>query len=357
MNAKLLFIVLSLGVIAASCEEEPEPKQVKEIEPEVIRDPQIIKDSIAKVKLDSTTTAYMKTFNLVDILDIDSSIQVDLRYSSDNNFMGHILYDTLDALFLQEEVAVRVSACQSYLKEKYPSYSLLIYDGVRPLEVQREMWHALDTIPASQRGKFVSNPSYGSVHNFGAAVDLTICDEHGVPLDMGADYDDFRDIAFPSKEWKFLASGELTQEQHENRKLLREVMRSNGFRDNPTIQQSNNPTIQHRRRQPRSEFNNPAAQPTLIKRIPNSQKSSYPLIRTINIRRIKGQPIRIIGSWNSITVRIKSNLTVKGIICSSDLKRSTSFWRPVEQIFQTSINFPIIESVVSHLNVLNTPPR
>ncbi|MFK7784776.1 MAG: M15 family metallopeptidase [Crocinitomicaceae bacterium] len=234
MNAKLLFIVLSLGVIAASCGEESEPKEVKEVEPEIVRDPQIIKDSIAKVKLDSTTVAYMKTFNLVDILDIDSSIKVDLRYSSDNNFMGHVLYDTLDALFLQEDVAVRVSGCQSYLKEKHPNYSLLIYDGVRPLEVQREMWNALDTIPPAQRGKFVSNPSYGSVHNFGAAVDLTICDKDGIPLDMGAGYDDFRDIAFPSKEWKFLASGELTQEQHENRKLLREVMKSRGFRGIPS---------------------------------------------------------------------------------------------------------------------------
>lgn len=227
-------MVLGLGLLTVSCEEEPKPQMVKEVEPETVRDPQIIKDSIAKVQLDSTTTVYMKTFNLVNILDVDSSIHVDLRYASDNNFMGHVLYDTLDALFLQEDVAIRVSGCQNYLKEKHPNYSLLIYDGVRPLEVQREMWNALDTIPAAQRGKFVSNPSYGSVHNFGAAVDLTICDENGLPLDMGAGYDDFRDIAFPSKEWKFLASGELTKEQHENRKLLREVMKSQGFRGIPS---------------------------------------------------------------------------------------------------------------------------
>lgn len=234
MNAKMLFTVLGFGSILSSCEDVPEPVIKEEVEVVVVEAPQEIKDSIAKVELDSTTAIYMKTFNLVDILTVDPSIQVDLRYATDNNFMGHVLYDTLSVLYLQKDVAERVAACQTYLKKKFPNYSLLIYDGARPLEVQREMWNALDTIPPAQRGKFVSNPSYGSVHNFGAAVDLTICDESGSPLDMGAGYDDFRDIAFPSKEWKFLASGELTKEQHENRKLLREVMKSQGFRGIPS---------------------------------------------------------------------------------------------------------------------------
>lgn len=234
MNAKMLVIALGLGFVICSCDENPEPVEIEDVEPEPVRDPQIAKDSIAKVVLDSATAKYMKTFNLVDILTIDPSIHVDLRYATDNNFMGYVLYDTLSVLYLQEDVAQRVSACQAYLKEKFPNYSLLIYDGVRPLEVQREMWNALDTIPAAQRGKFVSNPSYGSVHNFGAAVDLTICNENGEPLDMGAGYDDFRDIAFPSKEWIFLKSGELTEAQHGNRKLLREVMKSQGFRGIPS---------------------------------------------------------------------------------------------------------------------------
>ncbi|NVK62946.1 MAG: M15 family metallopeptidase [Flavobacteriales bacterium] len=236
MIAKRLIVPILIGVFVVACSEVPVPvKERIEIEEEIVqKDPQLIQDSIDRVKRDSLTDSYLKTFNLVNIQSIDTSIQVDLRYATDNNFMGHVLYDTLNALYLQEDVAERISECQSYLKSIHPNYSLLIYDGVRPLEVQREMWNALDSIPPLNRGKFVSNPSYGSVHNFGAAVDLTICDENGVPLDMGAGYDDFRDIAFPSKEWKFLASGELTKEQHENRKLLREVMKSQGFRNIPS---------------------------------------------------------------------------------------------------------------------------
>lgn len=234
MNAKKLVVVISVMLFVVACSEAPAPVKDKMEEVIVQRDPQLIQDSINQVRQDSLTAVYLSTFNLVNIHSVDSSIQVDLRYATDNNFMGHVLYDTLNALYLQADVAERISKCQSYLKSIHPTYSLLIYDGVRPLEVQREMWNALDSIPPLNRGKFVSNPSYGSVHNFGAAVDLTICYENGKPLDMGAGYDDFRDIAFPSKEWKFLASGELTKEQHENRKLLREVMRSEGFRNIPS---------------------------------------------------------------------------------------------------------------------------
>jgi D-alanyl-D-alanine dipeptidase len=91
------------------------------------------------------------------------------------------------------------------------------------------MWDALDTIPFNERTKFVSNPANGSLHNYGAAVDLTICDENGVALDMGAGYDDIREIAYPKFENRFLETGELTIQQIENRKLLRKVMLSQRF--------------------------------------------------------------------------------------------------------------------------------
>ena len=96
------------------------------------------------------------------------------------------------------------------------------------------MWNALDTVPASQRGKYVSNPANLSLHNLGCAVDITICNSEGIAIDMGAGFDDFRDIAFPSKEAQYLKSGALTNEQHENRLLLRKVMSSQKFRQLPT---------------------------------------------------------------------------------------------------------------------------
>lgn len=174
------------------------------------------------------------SYGLMNVQSIDSTIQVDLKYASTDNFMKRQLYFSIDKLYLQKDVADRIAKCQSYLKTLHPDYSLLIYDGVRPVEVQQRMWNALDTIPVSERGKFVSNPKNHSIHNYGAAVDLTIVDESGNPLDMGAGYDDIRKIAYPSLEAQFLTSGELKPFQVENRKLLRKVMKSQNFINIPS---------------------------------------------------------------------------------------------------------------------------
>lgn len=166
---------------------------------------------------------------LVDIQSIDPSIQVDLKYATSDNFMRKKLYFDINKLYLQKDVALRLAQVQKYLKSLHPSYSLLVYDGARPLSVQKAMWDALDTIPVKERTKFVSNPASGSVHNYAAAVDLTICDAKGVALDMGAGYDDIRKIAYPRYEADFLKSKQLTPEHVANRELLRKVMKSQKF--------------------------------------------------------------------------------------------------------------------------------
>ncbi len=171
---------------------------------------------------------------LINVQLLDSTIKVELRYATINNFMKKIMYDSITELYLQKDVALKLSKAQTYLKKLYPTYSLLVYDGVRPLSVQQKMWDALDSIPVAERGKFLSNPKNGSVHNYGAAVDLTICDENGVPLDMGAAYDEIGKIAYPSLEQEFLQKGLLTKQHIENRKLLRKVMSHAGFYNIPS---------------------------------------------------------------------------------------------------------------------------
>lgn len=191
-------------------------------------------DSIQRAHLDSLINANFQKLGLIDVTDVDPRFLVEVKYAGTENFMGVRLYDSLNSIYLQQEVVERLKKVQDVLDSLRPGYRLLIYDGVRPLQVQQEMWDAMDSIPVVQRGKFVSNPVWGSVHNFGAAVDLTIADELGKPLDMGAGYDDFRDIAYPAKEAEFLKSGELTKLQYENRRLLRKVMRTQNFTNIPT---------------------------------------------------------------------------------------------------------------------------
>lgn len=171
---------------------------------------------------------------LVNIQSLDTSIYVDLKYATTDNFMKKRLYFDIDNAYLQKEIAQRLVKANTLLKKLNANYRLLIYDAARPRSIQQAMWDALDTIPVKERTKFVSNPANGSVHNYAAAVDLTICDKNGKALDMGAGYDDIRLIAYPSKEEYFLKKGLLSNKQLANRKLLRKVMTSQNFKNIPT---------------------------------------------------------------------------------------------------------------------------
>ncbi len=171
----------------------------------------------------------LSEMGLVDVQQINPNIRVDLKYSSTDNLMNTNVYGNLKRAYLREEIAQKLSRAQNYLTEIDSNLFLLVYDAARPQWVQWKMWNLLDSIPVSKRVKFVSNPKNGSVHNYGAAVDLTICNAKGEPLDMGAGFDDPSDIAYPSKESYFLNQGFLNEAQIKNRLLLRRVMKQAGF--------------------------------------------------------------------------------------------------------------------------------
>jgi D-alanyl-D-alanine dipeptidase len=187
-----------------------------------------------KVSAQNSDSLVIKVNNLIDIQELNPEILVDLKYASSDNFMKTKLYSRLNRAYLQKDVALRLSNCQNYLSRIKPGYRLLIYDAVRPISVQQKMWYAMDSLPPIEREKYVSNPKNRSLHNYGVAVDLTVCDEKGIPLDMGTKYDDFREIAQPIKEAYFLKVGELSKAQIKNRILLRTVMQNNGFTKIPT---------------------------------------------------------------------------------------------------------------------------
>lgn len=242
MLSKFLFFILLLAFVSVSCTENNSKKNVTH-KPH-IQDPISIdslkeinvpkvKDTFAKEEIKVRTSVY-ESLGLIALSELDPTIIIDLKYATKDNFMKMKLYSEIKTAYLQKDVAERLVACQAYLKELHPNLSLLVYDAVRPVSVQQKMWDALDSIPFERRTKFVSNPKNGSIHNYGAAVDITLCDLEGNPLDMGAFYDDIREIAYPRLEDQFLASGELTEEQVANRKLLRKVMFSQGFKNIPT---------------------------------------------------------------------------------------------------------------------------
>jgi len=177
-------------------------------------------------KLTITLEKQLLDQGLVNIHSIAPDILVDLKYSTIDNFLDADTYGDLEDCYLQPEAAAKLAAAQRILTTKHPELTLLVYDGARPRSVQRKMW-AL--VAGTTTEDYVANPDRGSVHNFGSAVDLTLASKAGMPLDMGTAFDYFGKLAQPRHEEYFLANGQLSDTQFENRKLLREVMTSAGF--------------------------------------------------------------------------------------------------------------------------------
>ena len=109
---------------------------------------------------------------LADVQALDSGIVVNLKYSTPDNFLAADVYGDLEKAYLQPDVAGKLKKAQAILRSEYPYYSLIVYDAVRPRSIQRTMWDTI-RVPAYERSKYVSNPQNGSLHNFGAAVDLS----------------------------------------------------------------------------------------------------------------------------------------------------------------------------------------
>ena len=171
----------------------------------------------------------MREQSLVNIQEIDADILVELKYSTIDNFVGKDLYGCLTYCYLQKKPAQMLSKANDLLMQNNPNYRLLVYDGGRPLSIQKILWNSLSQYSPKQRATYVANPAQGSIHNYGSAVDLTIATKNGTPLDMGTKYDFFGELAYPKKEAYFLKIGKLTKQQIANRQLLRFVMKSSGF--------------------------------------------------------------------------------------------------------------------------------
>lgn len=151
---------------------------------------------------------------------------IELKYATTDNFMKVNAYGSLNRAFLHRIAFEKLTSAAQAIQKIYPHHKLLIYDALRPRSAQRVLWKYVVGTPEQ---KYVADPDKGSVHNYGFAVDLTVIDQNGRPLDMGAAFDDFREISQPDQEEKFLASGQLTQEHINNRLLLRNAMTGAGF--------------------------------------------------------------------------------------------------------------------------------
>lgn len=214
-----------LIVFFASCDKRVDDRNV------VSSENRVVLDSARETKAVFTKTdmeLYLDSLGLINVVSKDSSLRLDIRYSSVNNFVGKDLYGEFSSCYLQKDVAEKLVRAHSLLRSRFPYYRFLIFDGARPVSIQQLMWDSV-ALPPLERQKYLSNPGNFSLHNFGAAVDLTIVDEDGRELDMGTPYDYFGTEAHPRNEGRMYAEGKLSATQIMNRELLRSVMREAGF--------------------------------------------------------------------------------------------------------------------------------
>jgi D-alanyl-D-alanine dipeptidase len=154
--------------------------------------------------------------DLVELVKLDPTIKLDIRYATANNFLSTPVYTQARA-FLQRPAAEALLRAHRELKAD--GYGLIIHDGYRPWYVTKIFW---DATPDDKK-IFVADPATGSRHNRGCAVDLSLYDlKTGKEVQMPSGYDEMTPRAYAD-----YAGG--TADERARRALLRHVMEQQGF--------------------------------------------------------------------------------------------------------------------------------
>lgn len=150
---------------------------------------------------------------LVEIQVEDPRIAVRAVYATPDNFVGEVLYPEA-RLFLRRSAMTRLSRVQDALEAE--GLGLVVFDGYRPWSVTQRMWDVIGD------PDFVADPSKGSRHNRGMAVDLALVDDAGRPLPMPTQFDAFVPEA--------RADAEVLEPMRANRDRLIAAMAAEGFK-------------------------------------------------------------------------------------------------------------------------------
>ena len=180
MNANSSYRLLLLAAVATlvGCDRSPELIQIQPVRPVAELRQEALKATPPTPRGDERPS------DLVEVVTLDPTIHLDIRYSTANNFLGVPVYSQARA-FLQRPAAEALVRVNRTLAPQ--GYGLLIHDGYRPWYVTKIFW---DATPPDQHD-FVADPAKGSMHNRGCAVDLTLYDvKTDKAVEMPSLYDD-----------------------------------------------------------------------------------------------------------------------------------------------------------------------
>lgn len=155
----------------------------------------------------------MNDSTFVNLKDYSKDFVYDLKYATTDNFLKAKVYDCAECLLRLKTVKSLIAANDSFMKL---GYKIKIFDCYRPLDIQKKMWKIVPN------PSYVADPSKGSIHNRGGAVDITLVNLNGAALNMGTKFD-FFGIQASHNYLNF------SKEIKDNRELLKKVMLLNGF--------------------------------------------------------------------------------------------------------------------------------
>ncbi|MBF2051753.1 MAG: D-alanyl-D-alanine dipeptidase [Elainella sp. C42_A2020_010] len=174
-------------------------------------------------------------------------------------------YGDKSPYFLRQGVLERLFMAQAWLQQQRPQWRIQIFDAYRPIAVQQFMVDytfqqtlaeeslAAESLSEAQRQaiwqkvyQFWAVPSRDPLtpppHSTGAAIDVTLVNQHGQVVDMGSPIDEmsprsYPDYYQPNRQSSTAVDPALTQIDrvrfHQNRLLLRQAMMAGGFLQHP----------------------------------------------------------------------------------------------------------------------------
>jgi D-alanyl-D-alanine dipeptidase len=156
---------------------------------------------------------YVNDTSFVNLKEYSTDFVYDMKYATDDNFLKSKVYNCAECYMRLKTAKALIKANSKFMKL---GYKIKLYDCYRPLDVQKRMWKIVSN------PSYVANPSKGSIHNRGGAVDITLVDSSGKELNMGTSFDFFGPEA--SHDYK-----NFQNEILENRALFKKIMMSAKF--------------------------------------------------------------------------------------------------------------------------------
>ena len=225
-KSKLLLFAL-VSIVLSGCNGIPDASQTPEVI--VVRseppEPTVDLSSASEITAHPSTSPPIYTpevtwipepedSEFVKVVEYIPGIVVELKYSTQDNFVGEVIYDFSDA-WLRYGTVKKLRDAQNELVEL--GFGIKIWDAFRPVTAQFTLW---EKVP---NARYVANPNTGySSHSTGNTVDVTLVDSNGIELEMPSGFDDFSALA-DRAYW------DVSEIAAENSLLLENVMTHAGF--------------------------------------------------------------------------------------------------------------------------------